>query len=60
MLENFLWKIAAMVELQVYTNSYLKNQLGFKCHKIYFAVIPWVAASDVLCIGSSFLFEFCK
>ena len=50
MLENFLWKRSAIVKLQVYTNSSLKNQLRLKCHKTYFAEDLSVAASDVSCI----------
>ena len=70
MFQNFLWKSSALVKLQAYTNSSLKNQLvhryfaafilGLKCHKTYFVENLSVAASDVSCIFFSFLFEFCK
>ena len=58
MLQNFLWKSSAIVKLQVYTNSSLKNQLGWKCHKTYFAENLWVAASDVSCIYFRFFLNF--
>ena len=58
MLENFLWKSSVIVKLQVYTNSSLKNYLGLKCHKTYFAENFWVAVSDVSCIYFCFFLNF--
>ena len=70
MFENFLWKSLAIIKLQAYTNSSLKNQLiqryfwsicfRLKSHKTYFIENLWVAGSDVSRICFSFLFEFCK